>query len=79
MDKSLRPLFTGGVAILAIAVGLDFFEGMELPGFSEGSWPHYLKLVEECMEMMGLTCFLVVFLRVLLKSDFTLNFKSKNI
>jgi len=51
---------------LVAAVGLDAMEGMDLP--SLGSYPvrHFLKPVEETLEMLGNTPFLLTFSRGLL-------------
>ena len=50
---------------LVAAVGLDAMEAMDLPFL--GSYPvrHFLKLVEETLEMLGNTPFLLTFSRAL--------------
>ena len=55
------------LACLAIAVGLDALEGMDLPSLSSYPSRHFLKLVEEALEMVGNTLFLLTFSSVLLR------------
>ena len=46
-------------------VGLDAIEGMDLPSLSSNPVRHFLKLVEETLEMLGNTVFLLTFSSVL--------------
>ncbi len=66
LDAYHRPLVLAAFSCLAVAVGLDFLEGMDLPGLTSYDARHTMKLVEELLEMLGITFFLVTFLRVLL-------------
>lgn len=52
---------------LAIAVVLDFIDGMKIQAFSVYDISHFMKLFEELLEMIGNTIFLVTFLRLLLE------------
>ena len=54
------------LAYLVVAVGLEVIEGMELPSLTSYSVRHFLKLVEETLEMLGNTLFLPTFSSVLL-------------
>lgn len=53
-----------GLAMLAAAVGIDFYEGM-LDRENQEAFVHLLHLLEELLEMFGTTVFLFVFLESL--------------
>jgi hypothetical protein len=64
--RRLRILAVAGLALLAIAVGLDFVEGLEDPyvwatarfALHEDTVPHLSGVLEEWLEMLGVTLFL---------------------
>jgi len=53
------------VCLLVIAVMLDFAEGMDVGIFSIRAVKHNAKLIEEFIEMLGNTVFLVTFLQIM--------------
>jgi hypothetical protein len=53
------------LSFFVLAVFLDGLEGMDLPSLSSYPARHFLKLVEEFLEMFGTTLFLVAFISVL--------------
>ncbi len=59
----LRIWVTFGFTLLAVAVAMDFVEGM--PNQNSDSVAHLLRLTEELLEMFGTTVFLSVFLSTL--------------
>ena len=66
-DKTSRMLMISAFAVLAFAIFMDYFEGLDLPAYSSYSAKHMMKLVEETLEMFGMTLFLVTFLRHLVR------------
>lgn len=60
-----RRWIVSALACLVLAVFLDGLEGMDLPSLSSYPDRHFLKLMEEFLEMFGHTLFLVTFLSVL--------------
>ena len=66
----LRFFVVAGLGCYALAVGLDFVEGIEgayeevsaWMGLSEAFAPHYGRVLEELLEMLGTTFFLAAFL-----------------
>ena len=67
LDTPRYRLWLGAaLACLVVAVGLDAIEGMDLPSLSSYPVRHFLKLVEELLEMLGNTLFLLTFSSVLL-------------
>ena len=60
-----RLWIAAALACLVAAVGLDAIEGMDLPSLSSYPVRHFLKLVEETLEMLGNTPFLLTFSRAL--------------
>jgi hypothetical protein len=75
--KALEPhrlwyWFLVGMSLYAVAIGLDFVEGLDsdpyegIAGFfftEEYRIKHLSKTLEEFLEMLGTTIFLIVFLR----------------
>lgn len=66
-DNTSRMLMISAFAVLAFAIFMDYFEGLDLPAYSSYSATHMMKLVEETLEMFGMTLFLVTFLRHLVR------------
>lgn len=60
-----RLMVFAALSILAVALGLDFLEGTDSGVFDEHDVKHFMKVLEESMEMLANTVFLCVFLRVL--------------
>ena len=67
-DKTSRMLMIAAFAVLAFAILMDYFEGLDLPAYSSYSAKHMMKLVEETLEMFGMTLFLVTFCRHLVRN-----------
>ena len=65
-DWHLKRMILGGLVCFAVAVGLDALEGMNIPALETHRVLHYMKLVEELLEMFGTTLLLVTFVEVLL-------------
>lgn len=59
LNKKRLFVVLAALMFLSFAVGLDFIEGLDK---IEGSALHFLKLVEEIMEMFSFTLLLMVFL-----------------
>ncbi len=77
-------LLAAGLAAYVIAVGLDFAEGLDagpLPALADtldlslSSLRHYSKALEETLEMLGTTFFLVGFLQQLLRLRATIQIR----
>ncbi len=77
-ERRPRLMVAAAVGLMAAAVVLDFFEGMDPEdalnlhthirlafGLSEYDVSHFSKSIEECMEMMSITLLWAVFLRFL--------------
>ncbi len=60
-----RMMVFAALTILAVAMGMDFLEGTDSGVFDDDDVKHYMKMVEETMEMLANTVFLCVFVRVL--------------
>jgi len=76
-EGTLGWLFAALTA-LVIAVAMDAVEGLEIPLLSSDAVGHYLKAIEETLEMFGNTCFLVLFLRTFLERIGTISFNRIN-
>ncbi|KAA3624601.1 MAG: hypothetical protein DWQ08_10215 [Proteobacteria bacterium] len=69
-----RILMIAAFAFLAIAIGMDFAEGIkgtydqleELVGIRDKTLAHFSKSIEEFLEMLAMTIFLTIFLRHLI-------------
>ena len=68
------------LSILGLAMGLDFVEGMDIAVLDSYATEHYMKVVEEFLEMFANTLFLIVFINILLVKvgQVKLAFKNKN-
>jgi hypothetical protein len=72
--RSYRRLVLAGFACFALAVGIDFVEGLETPyrnlgaawSLGEDTVPHASGIVEELIEMLGTTFLLYAYLAYLL-------------
>ena len=70
-DRTHRLLLIGALGCLATAMGMDFLEGAEngyawlwdSTGWREKTIIHFSKSVEEFLEMLGMTLFLLMLLR----------------
>lgn len=69
-ERRFRKWFILGLVCYVVSVGLDFTEGLRMAGLSEalgsalygGTTRHFAKVVEEFLEMLGSTFFLICFL-----------------
>ena len=62
----LKILVLLALACFGTAVFIDFVEGMELRTLNSYQVSHFMKSVEEMLELLGQTLFLITFLSVLL-------------
>lgn len=74
----LFPLFALAFLLLVTAVGMDFLEGMNLPGINTHSVKHTLKVIEEFFEMFANTVLLIVFLKVLFQQNKKISIEFKH-
>lgn len=68
-------IIISALSLLALAMGLDLYEGLDIPSME--AYKHYMKAIEETMEMFANTLFLVVFLDIMftVKKEVHLIFK----